>query len=157
MKYCKETTLLHPLATRFPHCLQELFSCIKQEGGKGILFCHKEICINLDEVEKNMAYSDRKATMDITVGLSREGKNREMLLVEFRFRYKSPRNISEGNIRDKISHSKELLGGAVSKDYIFIFSSHKNEARSYFNRLFKGKNVSCLIMDEEELYTTYFL
>lgn len=157
MKYCKETTLLHPLAARFPNCLQELLHCIRQEGGKGNLFCHQEICINLDEVERKTACADRKATMDVTIGLSREGKNREMLLVEFRFRYKSPRNISEKNIRDKISHSKELLGGTVSKDYIFIFSAHKNEARSYFNRLFKGRNVSCIIMDEEEFYTSYFL
>lgn len=156
MKYCKATTLQHPLAKRYPACLQELWSCIKQEGGKGTLFCHKEICINLDEVEKQTGRGDREATMDVTVGLSKEGKNREMLLVEFRFRYKSPRNISEANIRDKINHSRDLLEGTVSRDYIFIFTSNKNEARSHFNRLFRGKKVSCRIMDEDEFYATYF-
>lgn len=133
MKYCKATTLQHPVAKKYPVCLQELLSCIKQEGR-----------------------GDREATMDVTVGLSHEGKNREMLLVEFRFRYKSPRNISEANIRNKINHSRDLLGGTVSKDYIFIFTSNKNEARSHFNRLFRGKNVSCRIMDEDEFYSIYF-
>lgn len=156
MKYCKATTLQHPVAKKYPVCLQELLSCIKQEGGKGTVFCHKEICINLDEVEKQKGRGDREATMDVTVGLSHEGKNREMLLVEFRFRYKSPRNISEANIRNKINHSRDLLGGTASKDYIFIFTSNKNEARSHFNRLFRGKNVSCRIMDEDEFYSIYF-
>ena len=156
MKYCKVTTLQHELAIKFPACLQELLTCIKQEGGKGGLFCHGEVCINLDEVEKQIGHANRDATMDVTIGLSKQGKNREMLLVEFRFRYKSPRNISEKSIRDKIAHSKDLVGGNISKDYVFIFTSNKNEARSHFNRLFRGRNVSCLIMDENEFYTTYF-
>lgn len=157
MKYCKETTCCHELAKAFPDCLQEICICMKEEGGAGHLFQNRELCINLDKVEQKSAFADKKATMDFSVGISQNGQKQTMLLVELRFRYKSPRNISETNIRNKIIHSKELVKGVIIPDYVFLFSKNsKNEARAHFNRLFSGKRISCIIMDEQEFYHHFF-
>lgn len=157
MKYCKLTTCSHELAKKHPDCLQEICLFMKEEGGRGHLFTKKEVCINLDKVEIKRANADNEATMDMCVGVSSNGKSRSMLLIELRFRYKSPRNISETNIRNKIAHSKELVKGTILPDYIFLFSKKcKNEARAHFNRIFNGRKVSCIIMDEEEFYNNFF-
>jgi len=159
MKYCKETTEQHPLSEKYPACLEQLKGCIKKEGGSGDLFSDDDICLNLDEVEKVMSTGNREATMDVAIGLSEEKRNRQMLLVEFRFRYDKPSNIGKKEIEDKINHSKQLLLGGVpiNKDYVFVFSPKKvNEARSHFRRLFSGKKVSALVMEEKELHKTYF-
>lgn len=157
MKYCKETTFRHELAIKHPDCLQEICVCMKDEGGKGHLFVKKEVCINLDKVEVKGLNADKEATMDMCIGVSSDDKSRSMLLIELRFRYKSPRNISESNIRNKITHSKELVKGIIVPNYIFLFSKKcQNEARAHFNRIFHGKKVSCIIMDEEEFYHNFF-
>nr|WP_320038504.1 hypothetical protein [uncultured Bacteroides sp.] len=160
MKYCKETTEQHPLSIKYPACLEQLKGCIKKEGGSGELFSDDDICLNLDEVEEKVSKGgDREATMDVAIGLSEEKRNRQMLLVEFRFRYDKPSNIGKKEIEDKINHSKQLLlgGGTINKDYVFVFSPKKvNEARSHFRRLFSGKKVSALVMEEKELHNTYF-
>ncbi len=160
MKYCKETTKQHPLSLKYPACLVQLKGCIKKEGGSGALFNEDDICLNLDEIEKVVSNGNREATMDVAIGLSEEERNRQMLLVEFRFRYDKPSNIGKKEIEDKIKHSKQLLLGGVmiNKNYVFVFSPKKvNEARSHFRRLFVGKKVSVLvIMEEKEFHDIYF-
>lgn len=159
MKYCKETTEQHPLSIKYPACLEQLKGCIVKEGGSGVLFSDDDICLNLDEVEKLVSKGSREATMDVAIGLSEEKRNRQMLLVEFRFRYDKPSNIGKKEIEDKINHSKQLLlgGATINKDYVFVFSPKKvNEARSHFRRLFSGKKVSASVMEEKELHKTYF-
>lgn len=157
MKYCRVTTCGHELAKKHPDCLQDIYVCMRDEGGKGHLFAKKEVCINLDKVEVKGLNADKEATMDMCIGVSSNDKSRSMLLIELRFRYKSPRNISETNIRNKITHSKELVKGIIAPNYIFLFSKKcKNEARAHFNRIFNGRKVSCIIMDEEEFYHNFF-
>lgn len=157
MKYCKDTTCKHELAQMYPHCLQEISSYMKKEGGKGNLFVKQELCINIDEVERKNPNANKEATMDMSIGVNFDNYKHYMLLVELRFNYKSPKNISETNIRNKITHSKELVKGTIVPNYIFLFPKQcKNEARAHFNRIFKGKKVSCTIMDEEEFYNHYF-
>lgn len=157
MKYSKEVTETHRLGCLHKDCLQLISSCFKDEGGKGILFCQNETCINLDKIEKKQHKSSPQATMDITIGI--EDSSKKMLLVELRFNYKNPKNIGKQEILNKIDHSKALLSGcAVHPEYIFIFKENfKNQARSHFNRLFTGKKTPCIIMTEEEFHHFFFL
>ncbi|MFV0581295.1 MAG: hypothetical protein ACK5N4_04545 [Parabacteroides gordonii] len=131
---------------------------MKAEGGKGILFCDEETCLNLDKIEKVQHKQTPQATMDLTIGLSPNQKTRQMLLVELRFNYKCPQNIKKQDIIDKIAHSKELLTGSVIyPEYIFIFKDNIcNQARNHFFRLFSGKKTNCCIMSESEFYSLFF-
>lgn len=158
MKYSKSLTETHLLCCRYKECLQYLADCMKTEGGKGVLFCDKETCLNLDELEKTLHKERLQSTMDLTIGLSLNQKTSQMLLVELRFNYKSPQNIKRQEIINKINHSKELLTGSVIYgEYIFIFKDNVcNQARNHFSRLFSGKKTNCCIMSESEFYNLFF-
>lgn len=158
MKYSKEATETHLLSCQYKDCLQLVSVCLHTEGGKGALFCNKETCLNLDRIEKTLRRSMPQATMDFTIGLSQTLRKEQMLLVELRFYYKSPKNIGKQEILDKINHSKDLLAGStIHPNYIFIFKENVCcQARSHFNRLFSGRKTPCLIMTEEELYEQFF-
>lgn len=158
MKYSKSLTESHSLCCRHKECLQYIIDCIKTEGGKGILFCSEETCLNLDKIEKSQHKTMPQATMDLTVGLSHNQKSCQMLLVELRFNYKSPQNIKRQEIIDKITHSKEILSGStIYPEYIFLFNKNVyNQARNHFYRLFNGKKTICRIMTEEEFFNTFF-
>lgn len=157
MKYSKNVTVTHPLSCLHKDCLLSLSDCIKTEGGKGVLFCKNEICLNLDHIEKKQHKNNPQATMDLTIGV--EIPSRKMLLVELRFNYKNPQNIGKQEIINKIVHSKDLLSECpIHSEYIFIFKENvKNQARNHFNRLFTAKNTSCIIMTEEEFYHHFFV
>lgn len=158
MKYSKEATERHALSCQHRECLQLLTAFIKEQGGKGTLFCNKESCINLDDVEELLHPHNLQATMDLTVGLFQNRKEEQMLLIELRFKYKSPKNIGAQDIRKKIEHSKDLLSGSIVHPYyIFVFKENViGEAKSHFNRLFAGKKTPCLILTEQELHEQYF-
>lgn len=131
---------------------------MKAEGGKDVLFCNEETCLNLDELEKAQHKKRLQSTMDLTIGLSLNQKTSQLLLVELRFNYKSPQNIKRQDIVDKIVHSKELLiGNVIYAKYIFIFRDNVcNQARNHFSRLFSGKKTNCCIMSESEFYNKFF-
>lgn len=158
MKYSKTLTEAHPLCCQYKECLQPLSHCMKTEGGKGLLFCNEETCLNLDKLEKVLSKKILQATMDLTIGLSSNQKSIQMLLVELRFNYRNPKNIGKQEIIDKITHSKELLvGNTIYPEYIFIFNDNVyNQARNHFFRLFNAKKTNCRIMTENEFYDLFF-
>lgn len=129
MKYCNKTTLNHSLCAKYPSCLEELNEIFKAEGYKSTLFAN-EVALNIDKVERECSKKKKspESTMDLTIGISREGKQPQMLLVELKFNSKNPHNISKRELDDKIRRSIDLLSDAatsVAEEKIILFNDNK--------------------------------
>ncbi len=125
MKYCHQSTISHPLAIAYPGFLENINLIFQVEGGNGVPFNH-EVALNLDKIKDNSGNTDIKhmRSMDMVIGM-KENNNIFSLLVDFKLRCNNPVNISEGECRDKIKHSKRLLFGSgisVHNRYVFIFN-----------------------------------
>lgn len=129
----------HVLATRF---LSDLDTLCKRDY-KGVEYFHKTIdCLDMDAYESSLS-GDNDATMDASIGVATYENNRvsdcRHLLVELRFKYKSTDNFKVENMRQKVSHTKDLLcGDRVHHEMIFLYTDDiAPKACGYFSRLSK--------------------
>jgi len=157
--YCKDTTNQHHLAIKFTDCVEKIHDVTIAEGSKNSPF-KKEICINLDKVEGKLAQKEKRnarKTMDISFGLKKD-KQKQILLCEYRLRYKNINNLKKSELDSKISNSTNLLGHSpvIHNCYLFIFSpSIKSQAYRYIRRLYSNKNI-VNVMDIHDLKRVYF-
>ncbi|KAA6346011.1 hypothetical protein EZS27_006436 [termite gut metagenome] len=141
-KYCEATTCEHNLAIKHPDCIESIHAVIRNEGGKKSFF-KTEKCLNLDKIETKQAQEKKqeiKATMDCSFGIS-HGKQKRMILCEYRLRYKNVNNLSKTELDSKITHSKNLLGTTyvIHNCYLFVFNPEiKKQAIHRLRWLYNG-------------------
>lgn len=161
MKYCKDTTTEHPLCKLYPICQELLNIIFHTEGCKETLFSF-ETGLNLDKVETERCKgkASREATMDLALGVSNEGKSKQMLLVEMKFNSKQPQNISKKEIDSKIKHAIDLLSQEVpiAERKIVLFGDKQIQvAKHYISRLYaKSPKTAIAVMTAREFNETYF-
>lgn len=161
MKYCKDTTEKHIICKNYPNKLETLQSIFRTEGYNATLFSD-ETGVNLDkiEIERCKGTTGRQATMDFAIGISHEGKKRQMLLVELKFNVKNPANVTKADIDNKIRHSIELLSHQppIANFQIIIFQDNQlSVARSYIARLYgKPPKEKILVKSAKEFKNDYF-
>ncbi|OAV74416.1 hypothetical protein Barb7_02091 [Bacteroidales bacterium Barb7] len=141
MKYSEETILTHPVSQKFTAEIEYINDIFESEGYKKKLF-EKERALNLDKVEIKRNKVNRDSTMDMAIGISEGGKNRNILLAELKFNVKNILNIIDKEginyIKKKIKHSIEILGNEIpvhAKKVILLNDDKKKQVAQYTNRL----------------------
>lgn len=146
MKYCKRTTLSHPIHIAHPDCRCSIRDIIIAEGGCELicLFSDEDV-INIDRVEKKLAqheHRQQRPTMDIAFGISTNGRNCKIVLVDFKYKLKSFNRISKLDLVAKVQGTIDILGNVpcIFTPYLFVVQSNLlQEGRSYLShRLFRN-------------------
>lgn len=168
MKYCEETTRLHPLSIAYPTCVEKINNIIYEETNsenrsKINRPFNEEVGLKLDKVKENCQDEDiTKGTksVDMVLGL-KDKENAKMLLVDFKLNCRGINSLSQGDFTNKIKGSKRLLFGSGIKVYnvsLFIFNNeflHKEEARHNINK--KLNNLPSIeVLSINELKEKYF-
>lgn len=165
MKYCKTTTITHPVALAYPEIIEDINIVIEREGHQSttIIFDTNTVVINLDIAEARVSLAEKRArskSMDISFGaISADESSRKMVLVELRFNYENLRNVYKGALEEKIEGSKNILGGNIEihEEYIFIFQTNLVEqAKNRFFRTRPSIRNTYRIMDINQLQALYF-
>ena len=151
MKYCRQTTISHPLSISHPRHIEKLNTIIRNEGGTIFPFTNNDVALNLDKVKMNSSNKDisRMKSMDIVIPLNNtSGNNPLSLLVDFKLNCKGTKSLSDGDCKDKIKHSKILLFGSgigVHNKYVFIFKDALiNQSRSIISRVLNNPTAEIL-------------
>lgn len=98
------------------------------------------LCIDLDKYEKSLGKATLEATVDAIVGIADlKGsivRNKRLLLVEFKMKQDSFRNIEVENIIQKENHSRDILGGVAIDDFLYLLYKKDivNHARHFISR-----------------------
>ncbi|GHV23532.1 hypothetical protein FACS189428_7150 [Clostridia bacterium] len=161
MKYCKETTLNHHLAKTYPSAVELLIEIFSNNGNKKMSFSDDEQALNLDKIEKMRCKgkSSPDNTMDLAMGISNLGKNKQMILVELKLDL-NPKNFERKEMDGKINHSIELLkhDPPVCKDKVVIFKKDRIQQAKHYISVAYGKKLKLPIkvMSEQAFKTEYF-
>ena len=124
------------LATSYLADLNEL---CKRDYGKAY-FSGSIICLDLDAFEAS-GIGNNDATMDAAAGMADWQKNHSSndrhLLIELRFGYRSTSNFDLSNMKQKVSHSRDILAPErVNDQVVFIYEPNvAAQASNYFSRL----------------------
>lgn len=169
MKYCKTTTENHPLATQYPHCVEELNSIFANEGytGEGVLFNQEQTGINLDSIEEERSKSLPRQrgsigkSIDFTFGVNNTSTDEKyMVLTELKLNHVDVRrNLKYEEIEGKITASLRTIADdtEVLHQYYFLFSdSVIEQARYKFSRLYPGINRSRVASTVTEWHDLFF-
>lgn len=111
----------HPL---FSKC-GSLLNDVSNRDYSGTDYFDKEIrCLDMDTYESKICKSAQpKSTMDAVIGLASQTdgqlRDRRLLMIELRMKYKNTNNLSLSELREKMSHTRDLL----SEDSLRIDSS----------------------------------
>lgn len=157
--FCSDTTTQNKLAKDFQNCITKLQIHITKEGCKSRVF-KEETCLNLDEIEVFKAKKERRnkrSTVDAAIGLKKLSISK-ILLLDFKFNVKSPRNINRREIDSKIEYSKTLFTDGIqfyNTIYLIFQKEIKNEAISHIRRLYQNKKY-VIALDIEELKKWHF-
>lgn len=161
MEYNLAITLEHPYASTYAHLLNEL---IQKDGGSG-LFPDEIKAISLDGIERSFKKDRPDPTMDVALGVADKRNNaivnKRMLLCEFRFNYKNPRNISKSDIEGKVNYSSALLKnnyeGQIDPKCYFLFSeSVCQQAKYRFSRIYSGRTANRIVETERSFKDLLF-
>ena len=161
MKYCKSTTESHPLSLRYPQHLRRINNIIEEEHGTIFPF-NQEVALNLDKVKNESDDTNIKRLKSVDFVFCIKEQSQEFsVLVELKLDCKNPRNLSEGELRDKIKDSKLLLFGsgiAVHSEYIFVFND-VFFAKEEFKRVISAKLMSSKgkVVNISELNQNFFV
>lgn len=156
MEYNNQVTLNHPLAKH----TDSLNKLSRKDGGEG-LFNEDVLAISLDNAEHARDAYNTEKTMDIAIGTIRRGtsskpRNAQMIMCEFRFNFKSVRNIKRTDLENKIKHSHQLLQngylGTINETSYFLFPDNLiNQAKSLFNRLYNTRTQNRVVLTESQM------
>lgn len=165
MKYCKITTINHPISLTYPNCIEDINSLFIREGYASSQkpFINNEVILNLDFVESEvapLANRPKNRSMDFTFGLSNNGQSIQlMVLAELKLNQQNPNQLKREHLEEKVAGSMGVLNNSIDiyANYIFIFrSDKKEEAKSRFFRMNPKIPNEYLVMDIEEFYNTFF-
>ena len=121
--------------------LAELNELCERDYGKSY-FPVPVVCLDLDAYEASCT-GNNDATMDAAAGMAdwqkNHSSNNRHLLIELRFGYRSTSNFNLGNMKQKVSHSRDILNPErINEQVVFIYESNvAAQASNYFYRLSK--------------------
>ena len=119
--------------------LAELNELCQRDYGKSY-FSNPIICLDLDSFEASRS-GNNDATMDAAAGMADWQKNHSSsdrhLLIELRFGYRSTSNFDLSNMKQKVSHSRDILAPERVNDQVaFIYEPNvAAQASNYFSRI----------------------
>lgn len=134
--YSQDFTCQSKLATS---CLAELNELCERDYGKSY-FPVSIVCLDLDAYETSCT-GNNDATMDAAAGMAdwqrNHSSNNRHLLIELRFGYRSTSNFDLGNMKQKVSHSRDILNPErINEQVVFIYEPNvAAQASNYFSRL----------------------
>ncbi|WP_047452091.1 hypothetical protein [Alistipes sp. ZOR0009] len=145
MLYHKQTTLDHPICRKYPSVVIGLNTMISQEGGKKLVKTEdNKPVISLDEIANAQRSGRTLSTMDIAFGIADEReRNRKMVLTDFKFRKKQPKNFSTTDLDAKVAGSVQILGHCIQIEKKYYLITPKNmvsQAQADLRRLYKLKS-----------------
>lgn len=165
MKYSLERTNFFANQIKHNNCLVDLNFFICKEGCLVNMpfFLNNEVALDLDEVERNTARVESRQqnkSMDSAFVVKNDLNNESIVLVEFRFNYRSMRNLKAKDLRGKKKFSSALIKNMgftnIHTDFYYVFDSNlKEQARRYFRSLYPhipNKFKPVTIDDIKELY-----
>lgn len=124
------------LATSY---LAELNELCERDYGKSY-FPMSVVCLDLDAYEASST-GNNDATMDAAAGMAdwqmNHSSNNRHLLIELRFGYRSTSNFDLGNMKQKVTHSRNILTPErINEQVVFIYEPNvAAQASNYFSRL----------------------
>ena len=144
MLYHQQTTLEHPVCSKYPSAIAGLSSMISQEGGKtNVKNEDDHPVISLDKIANARRSERTLSTMDIAFGIADEReRNRKMVLTDFKFRKKQPKNFSTTDLDSKVAGSVQILGHCIQIEKRYYLITPKNmvsQAQADLRRLYKLK------------------
>lgn len=134
--FCPDYTLQSALTS---FLLEDINILCCRDYGKEY-FSKSIVCLDLDAYETSRT-GVNDATMDAAIGIADWHRNcavaKRHLLVELRFGYRSTSNFKLSNMKQKVSHSRDLLNAEnIDKHVVFLYETNvAAQAKSYFSRL----------------------
>lgn len=167
MKYSNEKTREMAKAIGFPKCLEDLNTIVSRDGCLVAMpyFTKMEIVIDMDCVESNIARSEgrnnNKSMDSAFVTLDEDGSSK-IVFAEFRFNYKSMKNLRAKDLRGKKKYSlqnlKQLGELNFHDKFYYIFNDNlKEQARRYFRSLYPSMPNNFKPITIEEMKVAFFL
>lgn len=146
MRYSKLSTIRHGILIGFKECLTNLNALILKEGcpQKDCCFDPDVIVLDMDCVESKVARSENRTnnkSMDSML-MTKDPDGKDIaVFIEFRFNYKSMKNLRAKALRDKKKFScKHLRQSGINEihdNYFYVFDPNlKEQARRYFRSLY---------------------
>ena len=135
MRYSKPETLNLAVRLNTKNCLEDLNQFILNEGYSDapLVSIDNKTVLNMDCVESELAKQEaRKQSMSMDsafVIVSNDKSIKEILLVEFRFNYRSLTHLKREDLLNKVSGSTNALKNTfdIHQRFIFVFSSDLKE------------------------------
>jgi len=165
MKYCKATTVNHPVSVAHKICLTDFNALLIVEGHISPVppFTNNEIVLNLDCVETLLAIAanrNKNRSMDCAFGIANDDKSVQlMVLVELKLNHQNPNHVKREQLEEKVGGSISALTNVIPiyANYIFLFrSDRKEEAKNRFFRMNPKIPNEYFVMDINELQYTFF-
>lgn len=134
--YSPDFTRQSKLATPYLANLNEL---CEHDYGKSY-FPGSIVCLDLDAYETSQT-GNNDATMDAAAGMAdwkeNHSSNDRHLLIELRFGYRSTSNFDLGNMKQKVTHSRDILKPErVNEQVVFIYEPGvAAQAQNYISRI----------------------
>lgn len=157
--YSPDITRQSKLAVSY---LSELNNLCKRDYGR-VFFRESIVCLVLDTYEASQT-GNNDATMDAATGMAdwqnNHSSNDRHLLIELRFGYRSISNFDLRNMKQKVTHSRDILHpDRVNEEVVFIYEPKVSaQARSYFYRLSRqDKEVRTWIAMDVEGFGNYIV
>jgi hypothetical protein len=124
----------------FAYCASTLNAVSERDYPGKNFFAPEIACLDIDAYEKSVCHGSADCTADAVIGIStcvnKVTCNHRLLLVELRMRYKSANTLRKGDLENKVSHTRNLLGGelTIENENVFVFTDQvAAQARHKFN------------------------
>ena len=147
---------------KHPESYQLIADIVKKEKCKGKTQFSNEKAIYLELVELRLAKGkrDESPIVDFTFGI-KQNNSKKYRLVEAKFDVDDLRNIDEKNIKNKVSHSRDIMredGIPIEDGAVILINKSKivEQQKNRFSRQLQpyGKYQ---IMTIDDLYNRYFM
>lgn len=133
MNYCFENTEKFAHQMQCLHCLEFFNTLILREGYNGedkMPFPDAHICLDMDNVEKTIAKTENRTTLNSSMDAAFVLDNNEVLLIEFRFNYQNLKNLNANKLKSKQFYSEQIAknhGYTVHPNFYYVFESNMIE------------------------------
>lgn len=161
-QYSASITDASKVAQTHTQSYQQIADIVKKEKCKDKTQFSNEKAIYLELVELELAKGKRATCpiVDFTFGIKRDN-SKKYRLIEAKFDVDDLKNINVKNIRDKVSHSKDVMiedGLPVENGAVVLINKSKivEQQKNWFSRRLQPFG-NYQIMTIDDLYTHYFV
>lgn len=166
MKYSRIETIRFGIQIGFKDCLTNLNSLLIKDGCLEVMpfFDEKNIVLDMDCVEAKIAKSEKRPnnkSMDSLLLIKDSFGNTEIVFIEYRFNYKSMKNLKAIDLRNKKKYSEKHIQNRgynnIHSKYYYIFDPDlKEQARRYFRSLYPSMPNNFKPISISDLKSSFF-